>query len=189
MFIWRYCTTYALLYIPYLSVLQELLLKPLIYHLFYFISFITVFILFQIDQILEFTSVWLYCTSLHYTLFLFLFLFLLMFDVVVEEFPQEERDPVYVKEGQGAVLLCVPPKAWPRTYSSSCLIERKVSLVKMTITTCLYLYRGSNLPLDLQWVPSFPAHRLPSVCLPEDWELVHCQSGSSGCRKLFLFCF
>ncbi|KAG7252136.1 hypothetical protein CRUP_038875, partial [Coryphaenoides rupestris] len=25
----------------------------------------------------------------------------------------EERDPVYVKEGQGAVLLCVPPKAWP----------------------------------------------------------------------------
>lgn len=41
-----------------------------------------------------------------------------MFDVVVEEFPQEERDPVYVKEGQGAVLLCVPPKAWPRTYSS-----------------------------------------------------------------------
>lgn len=34
---------------------------------------------------------------------------------VVEEFPQEERDPVYVKEGQGAVLLCAPPKVWPRT--------------------------------------------------------------------------
>uniref|UniRef100_A0A8D0D413 Contactin 1b n=1 Tax=Sander lucioperca TaxID=283035 RepID=A0A8D0D413_SANLU len=32
----------------------------------------------------------------------------------VEEFPQEERDPVYVKEGQGAVLLCAPPKAWPQ---------------------------------------------------------------------------
>lgn len=31
----------------------------------------------------------------------------------LEEFPQEERDPVYVKEGQGAVLLCAPPKAWP----------------------------------------------------------------------------
>uniref|UniRef100_A0A669FBA5 Contactin 1b n=1 Tax=Oreochromis niloticus TaxID=8128 RepID=A0A669FBA5_ORENI len=30
------------------------------------------------------------------------------------EFPDEERDPVYVKEGQGAVLLCVPPKAWPQ---------------------------------------------------------------------------
>uniref|UniRef100_A0A8C4ILW3 Contactin 1b n=1 Tax=Dicentrarchus labrax TaxID=13489 RepID=A0A8C4ILW3_DICLA len=29
-------------------------------------------------------------------------------------FPQEERDPVYVKEGQGAVLLCAPPKAWPQ---------------------------------------------------------------------------
>uniref|UniRef100_A0A671Z122 Contactin 1b n=1 Tax=Sparus aurata TaxID=8175 RepID=A0A671Z122_SPAAU len=32
----------------------------------------------------------------------------------VNEFPQEERDPVYVKEGQGAVLLCAPPKAWPQ---------------------------------------------------------------------------
>uniref|UniRef100_A0A673BVK0 Contactin 1b n=1 Tax=Sphaeramia orbicularis TaxID=375764 RepID=A0A673BVK0_9TELE len=32
----------------------------------------------------------------------------------LEEFPQEERDPVYVKEGQGAVLLCAPPKAWPQ---------------------------------------------------------------------------
>uniref|UniRef100_A0A8C2XMV8 Contactin 1b n=1 Tax=Cyclopterus lumpus TaxID=8103 RepID=A0A8C2XMV8_CYCLU len=32
----------------------------------------------------------------------------------VEEFPQEERDPVYVKEGQGAVLLCAPPKVWPQ---------------------------------------------------------------------------
>uniref|UniRef100_A0AAX7SDH4 Contactin 1b n=1 Tax=Astatotilapia calliptera TaxID=8154 RepID=A0AAX7SDH4_ASTCA len=30
------------------------------------------------------------------------------------EFPDEEREPVYVKEGQGAVLLCVPPKAWPQ---------------------------------------------------------------------------
>lgn len=36
--------------------------------------------------------------------------------VVLEEFSDEERDPVYVKEGQGAVLLCAPPKAWPRTY-------------------------------------------------------------------------
>lgn len=35
------------------------------------------------------------------------------------EFPDEEREPVYVKEGQGAVLLCVPPKAWPRMYMSS----------------------------------------------------------------------
>ncbi|KAM7378154.1 hypothetical protein PAMA_013175 [Pampus argenteus] len=32
----------------------------------------------------------------------------------VEEFPQEEREPVYAKEGQGAVLLCDPPKAWPQ---------------------------------------------------------------------------
>uniref|UniRef100_A0A674DWT0 Contactin 1b n=1 Tax=Salmo trutta TaxID=8032 RepID=A0A674DWT0_SALTR len=31
----------------------------------------------------------------------------------LEEFPDEERDPVTVKEGQGAVLLCVPPKRWP----------------------------------------------------------------------------
>lgn len=36
--------------------------------------------------------------------------------IVLEEFPDEERDPVYVKEGQGAVLLCAPPKAWPRMY-------------------------------------------------------------------------
>uniref|UniRef100_A0A667XYD3 Contactin 1b n=1 Tax=Myripristis murdjan TaxID=586833 RepID=A0A667XYD3_9TELE len=35
----------------------------------------------------------------------------------LEEFPQEERDPVYVKEGQGAVLLCAPPKAWPYEVS------------------------------------------------------------------------
>uniref|UniRef100_A0A3Q1JSF2 Contactin 1b n=1 Tax=Anabas testudineus TaxID=64144 RepID=A0A3Q1JSF2_ANATE len=34
----------------------------------------------------------------------------------LEEFSDEERDPVYVKEGQGAVLLCAPPKAWPLTY-------------------------------------------------------------------------
>ncbi|XP_069012912.1 contactin 1b [Embiotoca jacksoni] len=32
----------------------------------------------------------------------------------VGEFPDEERDPVYVKEGQGAVLLCAPPKVWPQ---------------------------------------------------------------------------
>uniref|UniRef100_A0A8C7JKM0 Contactin 1b n=1 Tax=Oncorhynchus kisutch TaxID=8019 RepID=A0A8C7JKM0_ONCKI len=31
----------------------------------------------------------------------------------LEEFPDEERDPVTVKEGQGAVLLCAPPKRWP----------------------------------------------------------------------------
>lgn len=43
---------------------------------------------------------------------------LLICVVVVEEFPQEERDPVYVKEGQGAVLLCAPPKVWPRMYRS-----------------------------------------------------------------------
>lgn len=44
----------------------------------------------------------------------FLLILLCLFgSEVVEEFPQEERDPVYVKEGQGAVLLCVPPKAWP----------------------------------------------------------------------------
>lgn len=36
-------------------------------------------------------------------------------NVVLEEFPQEEREPVSVKEGQGAVLLCAPPKAWPGT--------------------------------------------------------------------------
>ncbi|PWA26113.1 hypothetical protein CCH79_00015210 [Gambusia affinis] len=35
----------------------------------------------------------------------------------IEEFPDEEREPVYVKEGQGAVLLCVPPKAWPQEVS------------------------------------------------------------------------
>uniref|UniRef100_A0A8C5DYJ5 Contactin 1b n=1 Tax=Gouania willdenowi TaxID=441366 RepID=A0A8C5DYJ5_GOUWI len=29
------------------------------------------------------------------------------------EFPDEERDPVYVKEGQGAILMCAAPKAWP----------------------------------------------------------------------------
>lgn len=42
---------------------------------------------------------------------------LLILDVIIclvlEEFSDEERDPVYVKEGQGAVLLCAPPKAWP----------------------------------------------------------------------------
>uniref|UniRef100_A0A8C5E8I2 Contactin 1b n=1 Tax=Gouania willdenowi TaxID=441366 RepID=A0A8C5E8I2_GOUWI len=32
------------------------------------------------------------------------------------EFPDEERDPVYVKEGQGAILMCAAPKAWPVTY-------------------------------------------------------------------------
>uniref|UniRef100_A0A3B4A5C6 Ig-like domain-containing protein n=1 Tax=Periophthalmus magnuspinnatus TaxID=409849 RepID=A0A3B4A5C6_9GOBI len=32
----------------------------------------------------------------------------------IEEFAGEEREPVYVKEGQGAVLLCVPPKAYPQ---------------------------------------------------------------------------
>uniref|UniRef100_A0A8C6SVX1 Contactin 1b n=1 Tax=Neogobius melanostomus TaxID=47308 RepID=A0A8C6SVX1_9GOBI len=32
----------------------------------------------------------------------------------LEEFPQEEREPVHVKEGQGAVLLCAPPKAYPQ---------------------------------------------------------------------------
>uniref|UniRef100_A0AAQ5Z4I4 Contactin 1b n=1 Tax=Amphiprion ocellaris TaxID=80972 RepID=A0AAQ5Z4I4_AMPOC len=37
-----------------------------------------------------------------------------IFFVVIGEFPDEERDPVYVKEGQGAVLLCAPPKAWPQ---------------------------------------------------------------------------
>uniref|UniRef100_A0A1A8NW40 Contactin 1 n=3 Tax=Nothobranchius pienaari TaxID=704102 RepID=A0A1A8NW40_9TELE len=31
----------------------------------------------------------------------------------IEAFPDDEREPVYVKEGQGAVLLCVPPKVWP----------------------------------------------------------------------------
>lgn len=31
----------------------------------------------------------------------------------LDAFPVEERDPVFVKEGQGAVLLCVPPKRWP----------------------------------------------------------------------------
>uniref|UniRef100_A0A3P8VQ00 Contactin 1b n=1 Tax=Cynoglossus semilaevis TaxID=244447 RepID=A0A3P8VQ00_CYNSE len=35
----------------------------------------------------------------------------------LEEFPDEERDPVYAKEGQGAVLLCVPPKAWPEAVT------------------------------------------------------------------------
>lgn len=39
--------------------------------------------------------------------------FAFVFDADLEEFPQVERDPVHVKEGQGAVLLCVPPKAWP----------------------------------------------------------------------------
>ena len=33
--------------------------------------------------------------------------------LVMDEFPQEDREPVIAKEGQGAVLLCVPPKAWP----------------------------------------------------------------------------
>lgn len=28
---------------------------------------------------------------------------------------------MYVKEGQGAVLLCVPPKAWPGKHRPSCL--------------------------------------------------------------------
>uniref|UniRef100_A0AAY5KL56 Contactin 1b n=1 Tax=Esox lucius TaxID=8010 RepID=A0AAY5KL56_ESOLU len=31
----------------------------------------------------------------------------------LEEFPDEERDPVTVKQGQGAVLICDPPKRWP----------------------------------------------------------------------------
>ncbi|XP_059893843.1 contactin 1b [Gadus macrocephalus] len=31
----------------------------------------------------------------------------------MDEFPQEDREPVIAKEGQGAVLLCVPPKSWP----------------------------------------------------------------------------
>ncbi len=57
-----------------------------------------------------------------------------MGDVVVEEFPQEERDPVFVKEGQGAVLLCAPPKAWPGTYRFHASIL-KGSIVKMTIPT------------------------------------------------------
>ncbi|KAM6984802.1 contactin 1b [Aplochiton taeniatus] len=35
----------------------------------------------------------------------------------LEEFPKDERDPVNVKEGQGAVLLCAPPKAWPNEVS------------------------------------------------------------------------
>uniref|UniRef100_A0A8D3DG18 Contactin 1b n=1 Tax=Scophthalmus maximus TaxID=52904 RepID=A0A8D3DG18_SCOMX len=35
----------------------------------------------------------------------------------LEEFADEERDPVYVKEGQGAVLLCAPPKAWPQAVT------------------------------------------------------------------------
>lgn len=39
--------------------------------------------------------------------------------IVLEEFSDEERDPVHVKEGQGAVLLCAPPKAWPSMYKYS----------------------------------------------------------------------
>uniref|UniRef100_A0A4W6D915 Contactin 1b n=1 Tax=Lates calcarifer TaxID=8187 RepID=A0A4W6D915_LATCA len=35
----------------------------------------------------------------------------------LHEFSDEEREPVYVKEGQGAVLLCAPPKAWPEAVS------------------------------------------------------------------------
>uniref|UniRef100_A0A665TNM8 Contactin 1b n=1 Tax=Echeneis naucrates TaxID=173247 RepID=A0A665TNM8_ECHNA len=35
----------------------------------------------------------------------------------LEEFSDEEREPVYVKEGQGAVLLCDPPKAWPEAVT------------------------------------------------------------------------
>lgn len=51
--------------------------------------------------------------SFHRHPHLLIFSFLSPREEVLEEFPQEERDPVYVKEGQGAVLLCAPPKAWP----------------------------------------------------------------------------
>lgn len=51
------------------------------------------------------------------------------------------------------------------------------------------LYRGGDLPLDLQWVPSLPVHGSATLCLPEDGEPVHLQSGSSGRRKLLLLCF
>lgn len=53
----------------------------------------------------------------------------------------------------------------------------------------LFNFRCSDLSLDLQWVPNFPAHRSPSLCLPEDRKSVHIQGGSSGCRKLLLLRF
>lgn len=54
---------------------------------------------------------------------------------------------------------------------------------------CCFFSRGGDLPLDLQWVPSFHVHRQSPICFSEDRELVHLQGGSSGCRKLLLLCF
>lgn len=56
-------------------------------------------------------KVWLHCSNKVSYLS-----FIILHHAVIEEFPEEEREPVYVKEGQGAVLLCVPPKVWPRMY-------------------------------------------------------------------------
>lgn len=144
-------------------------------------------------------------TDFYFSMFVFLFyLFLYFFflipvyflilsscDVVVEEFPQEERDPVYIKEGQGAVLLCAPPKTWPGTYRPPCLRWKSHSCEDNNLFMCIRisLLRGGDLPLDLQRVPAFPAHGSPALCLAEDGEPVHLQSGGSGRRKLLLLCF
>lgn len=108
----------------------------------------------------------------------------------LEEFPQEEREPVSVKEGQGAVLLCAPPKAWPRMctrppFTTSLWLAGKTSFA----TFAFSCHRGGDLPMDLQRVSTLPAHGSPPLRLPEDGEPVHLQSGGSGCRQLLLLRF
>lgn len=36
-----------------------------------------------------------------------------LLNVDLNQFPTDEREPVNVKEGQGAVLLCSPPSRYP----------------------------------------------------------------------------
>lgn len=107
-------------------------------------------------------------------------------------FPRR-KETQYMSKKDRESFCCVPlqkpGQVW--TLSNVCHWE-KVTLVKAAThptCVCLTLCRGGDLPLDLQWVPSFPAYRSPALGLPKNWELLHLQSGSSGCRKLFLLCF
>ena len=43
-------------------------------------------------------------------------------------FSSEERESVYVKEGQGAVLLCAPPPHYPGTERVSAEVSLQVSV-------------------------------------------------------------
>lgn len=102
------------------------------------------------------------------------------------------KRPSICQRRTGSGFAVCPSESLARyERSPMCLIWKSHSCESSNLSTCvcLTLCRGGDLPLDLQWVPSFPANRSPAICLPKNGEPLHLQSWSSGCRKLFLLCF